>query len=168
MSNRSKYLSLILRHKPEIANLTLDKEGFVDIKTLIANTDFSIEEIQDIVAFDEKKRYFISNGKIRASQGHSIKNLELDYKVVVPPKILYHGTKQFLLPIILKEGLKSMNRTHVHLSDNIDTALVVANRRKGKSVILKINTEKIKDLVFYLSENNVFLCKEIPPQYIEV
>lgn len=61
-----------------------------------------------------------------------------------------------------------MNRTHVHLSDNIDTALVVANRRKGKSVILKINTEKIKDLVFYLSENNVFLCKEIPPQYIEV
>lgn len=55
MSNRSKYLSLILRHKPEIANLTLDKEGFVDIKTLIANTDFSIEEIQDIVAFDEKK-----------------------------------------------------------------------------------------------------------------
>ena len=36
MKNTSKILSLLLRHKPEAANLTLDKNGWADVEELIA------------------------------------------------------------------------------------------------------------------------------------
>ena len=37
LTNLSKFLSLILRHKPETVNLSLDSEGYVDISQLISN-----------------------------------------------------------------------------------------------------------------------------------
>jgi putative RNA 2'-phosphotransferase len=68
-----------------------------------------------------------------------------------------------------QNGLQKMERHHVHLSMDIDTATVVASRR-GLPIILEINTEvMIKDgFEFYLSENKVWLTNEVPSKYINL
>ena len=77
----SRFLSKLLRHKPELIGLHIEKYGaWADIDELIekvnGNSKFSIDRelLEEIVREDEKQRYKISDDgkKIRASQGHSI------------------------------------------------------------------------------------------------
>ena len=95
----SKFISLILRHKPEIINLKLDSKGYVDTDLLInninENSDYEIdfEILKQIVDSDDKQRYSFNEDytKIRANQGHSI-NVDVGLEVKQPQDILYHGT----------------------------------------------------------------------------
>lgn len=171
MLKGSKYLSLLLRHKPEIANLILDKEGWCDVKELLSNIDISFEELELIVNENDKKRFAFNSDKtkIRASQGHSITKIDLNLKPITPPSILYHGTKIEFIKNILKEGLKSMNRNHVHLSADIETAIKVASRRKGENIILEINSAwmRAENYRFYLSDNGVWLTSKVPSKFIK-
>lgn len=180
MNNKEKYerlsvfISLILRHKPEVIGLTLDNQGYLEIDKLIEGINKSgryINEqiLTDIVNSDNKQRYSYNEDKtkIRANQGHSIP-VDLGLQVHHPPEYLYHGTSEKCIERIMKEGLNKQSRSHVHLSDNIDTARDVGGRR-GKPVILLINSEKMyKDgYEFYLSENGVWLTEEVPVKYIQ-
>lgn len=90
-------------------------------------------------------------------------------KELTPPEYLYHGTSDKNLNSILNDGIKKMNRLHVHLSDNIETAIQVG-KRHGNPVILRINTEKMSKhgYKFYLSENGVWLTDYVPKLYIEI
>jgi putative RNA 2'-phosphotransferase len=166
--SRSVYLSLLLRHQPEKANLTLDKEGWVTLEQLTANTDFTVPELEVIVAEDQKTRYSIKDGKIRANQGHST-DVQLTFKKVTPPTVLYHGTPRKSVEVIRKEGLKPMSRHHVHLSASYPTAEQVGGRR-GSAVVLIIDTFKmVSDGVqFYISDNGVYLVDHVPSKYITV
>lgn len=171
----SKFLSLVLRHKPETIGIKLDTNGWVDVAELLAKMNqhhhrLDVNTLQHVVATNDKKRFaFSEDGKrIRASQGHSV-NVDLDLKAEAPPAILYHGTIPAVLHLIKSEGLKRMSRQHVHLSKDVETALKVGGRR-GKPVILKVRAqEMVKDgHVFYLSANGVWLCDAVPPNYIEM
>ena len=84
--------------------------------------------------------------------------------------VVYHGTKKDVLSKILKEGLKGMDRQHVHLSPDIDTAKTVAGRRKGESVILVVKTHDMynEGEKIYKSENGYYLADHVAPKYIEV
>ena len=61
LTKTSKYLSLILRHKPEAAGITLDEHGWADVDALIAGIQktqrFSREMLEEIVRTDSKQRY---------------------------------------------------------------------------------------------------------------
>jgi putative RNA 2'-phosphotransferase len=166
---KSKYLSLLLRHKPEKAGITLDKEGWCSIEELCSKTDLTVGDLIEIVSYDEKQRYSMQSGKIRANQGHSLK-VDLNLKKVIPPTILYHGTKMTPYDLHIKyEGLKKMNRSHVHLSEDVATARVVADRRKGVTTILIIEARKMAldgGHTFYKSENGVWLTDHVPAEYI--
>ena len=78
MKNISKYISLILRYKPEVIGITLDEHGWADVGELIKGITrtrpFSMEALEEIVQSDEKQRYSFDDTKtlIRANQGHSI------------------------------------------------------------------------------------------------
>jgi len=165
----SKYLSLILRHKPEAINLKLDEKGWADIDEIILKTKkFSLNRklIEKVVLEDNKQRYIISGDKIRANQGHSI-NVNLELKPETPPKVLYHGTATRFLDSIMKTGLKALNRQYVHLSKDLKTAKNVGSRH-GKVVILNIDTvSMLKDgFKFYVSENGVWLTNYVSVKYI--
>lgn len=172
----SKFISLILRHKPETVGLTLDSQGYADVKELIESikkhSDFYIDEyiLKFIVSTDDKKRYSYSeNGtKIRANQGHSFK-VDLGLKNQEPPKVLYHGTGEKYLESILRQGLKSKSRNHVHLSKDIETAVKVG-KRHGKPVVLKVDAGRMytDGYEFYLSENGVWLTEDVPVEYISI
>ena len=170
----SKFLSLILRHRPETIGLCLDRNGWADIKELLQksavhNQSFSMEELKEIVASNDKQRFIINEDatKIRANQGHSIE-VELNLASQIPPEYLYHGTVAKFLPAIKTEGLKKMSRRHVHLSKDIETAQRVGNRR-GEALILRIRSLAMQKngFIFYLSENEVWLTDKVPYQYIE-
>ena len=170
-----RFISLILRHKPETIDLKLDKNGWANVNELIKKISKSGREIdfktlERIVNENNKKRYSFNEDKtkIRAVQGHSIEvNLEL--KEVVPPAILYHGTALKNLENIKKQGIKKMNRQHVHLSADVETAKNVATRHSGKYIILEIDTESMlkENCKFYLSENKVWLTDFVPSKFIK-
>ncbi len=173
LKKSSKFLSLVLRHKPEKIGIVLDSAGWVSVSKLLkaitaSDKHLTLIELEYIVDNNDKKRFSFSKDKtkIRANQGHSVKiNLELDE--CKPPSALYHGTIQKFISSIYQDGLCKMNRHHVHLSDSIDTAEKVGARR-GKPVILVINTEQMyKDkFKFYISDNGVWLTDSVPPKYI--
>ncbi|OOP70742.1 RNA 2'-phosphotransferase [Clostridium beijerinckii] len=179
MSNKdmriSKFISLILRHKPEEIGLTLDEYGYISTSDLINGLNkkeyrVTISDIERIVAEDGKQRYSFNNDKtkIKANQGHSIKvNLEL--QAVEPPEVLYHGTSTRFMDSICREGIKKQNRQYVHLSADIETATKVG-KRHGELVIFKINSEQMnKDgYNFFLSENKVWLTDCVPVKYFEI
>lgn len=174
LTKNSKFLSLILRHKPQLIGLELDKNGWANVKILLKKMNefgknIDIEDLEYIVQNNNKKRFIFNNdkSKIRANQGHSI-DIELDYKPQEPPEFLYHGTTSKFIDAIMKEGLKKMKRHHVHLSPDTETAEIVGARR-GKPIILKINAQKMNEagFDFFVSANNVWLTDNVPPEYIQ-
>ena len=176
LTSLSRFISLILRHKPDTVGLSLDRQGYVGIDALIEAINsksrffIDVSMLDFIVRTDNKKRYsYSSDGTmIRANQGHSV-NVDLGLKEYTPPRVLYHGTGKKYLESILREGLKSKSRIHVHLSSDKDTAVDVG-KRHGKPVVLKVEAGLMysKGYKFYLSENGVWLCDSVPVEYISV
>jgi putative RNA 2'-phosphotransferase len=169
----SKFLSLVLRHKPETIGLTLDKAGWTPVAELLQACErhgfpISPEELQTAVALNDKKRFsFNEDGTlIRANQGHSVE-VELGYQPLEPPEILYHGTTERFSPSILEKGLLKGKRHHVHLSPDVTTATKVGARR-GKPVILQVKSgEMYRDgYTFYQSANGVWLTDHVPTSYL--
>jgi len=166
----SKYLSLILRHKPEIVGLELDNHGWALVKDVLKKCNYSIDLLNDVIRMNDKKRfeYNADKSKIRACQGHSIK-VDLDLPPSIPPEILYHGTATKFIDFINKDGIIAKGRDFVHLSIDRDTANKVGSRH-GKPAILLVESGRMyrDGLKFYLSTNGVWLTKEVPPKYFEI
>ena len=167
----SKYLSKHLRHQPERIGLTLDEGGWVEIDVLIAAAAahgfrISREELDHVVATNDKRRFAIDGTRIRASQGHSIE-VDLGLPPAPPPPYLYHGTVAGSLEAIRAEGLRPMNRHDVHLSTDRETATRVGARR-GRPVVLAVDAAAMHrdGHVFHVSANGVWLTKAVPPQYL--
>lgn len=169
----SKYMSLILRHKPETIGITLDEHGWADVDEFIAgiarDREFNMEMLEEIVRRDEKQRYSFDEEKvlIRANQGHSIPvDVELDE--TEPPEYLWHGTGMKYVSSIDVQGLLRKSRLYVHLSKE-DKIAVEVGRRHGKPVLYLVKSgEMYRDgYPFYLSKNGVWLTREVPVQYLE-
>lgn len=142
----SKEVSYALRHSPWEYELELDSEGWVDVKKLIeafklfSNWDgLSIKDLEMMIDSSSKKRHEISNNKIRALYGHSLPK-KIIKSEITPPQILYHGTTKANFSRIKLDGLLPMNRQYVHLSEDIDTAILVAKRKGKDLMILSIDT----------------------------
>lgn len=170
----SKFLSLVLRHKPEEIGISMDSNGWVNVDELIEKcaskgNKFDFATLEEVVETNDKKRFSFSDdlARIRANQGHSVE-VDLEFEATAPLDYLYHGTVEKFLDSIKSTGLKKMSRLHVHLSKDLDTAVKVGSRR-GKPVILKVRAAEMhKDgHTFYLSKNGVWLCDEVPANYIE-
>ncbi|MET9792659.1 RNA 2'-phosphotransferase [Streptomyces canus] len=167
----SKYLSKHLRHQPERIGLTLDEAGWVEIDALIAAATehgfrFTRDELDHVVAANDKQRFAIDGTRIRASQGHSI-DVDLGLPPATPPAYLYHGTVARYLDAIRAEGLRPMNRHDVHLSPDRETATRVGARR-GRPVVLSVDAEAMHrdGHVFQVSANGVWLTQSVPPRYL--
>lgn len=170
----SKFLSLILRHKPEVIGITLDKHGWANVDDLISaiqfkNKEFNMAILEEIVNTDSKRRYSFNEDKtkIRANQGHSIA-VDVELKEKIPPNQLWHGTAKKYISSIEKEGLIPKSRLYVHLSADYDTALKVGMRHRTP-VVYQIDTKSmVRDgYKFYLSENGVWLVKAVPVKYLK-
>lgn len=174
IKNISKFLSLILRHKPQVIGLNLDEQGWASVEELLqklaANKKgITMSELEWVVENNNKKRFSFNEDKtrIRANQGHSLK-LDLGYEAVEPPEFLYHGTASRFIDSIKKTGLEKRNRHHVHLSQELDTAKSVGGRH-GKPVILIVKSKEMHQAGhdFFVSKNGVWLTDRVPLGFID-
>jgi putative RNA 2'-phosphotransferase len=133
LKRTSRLIALVLRHKPEVAGLTLDPAGWV---------------------------------QVGAQQGHSVV-VDLGLQAAPPPPKLYHGTIPGALDAILAEGLSKMQRHHLHLSPDVETATKVGARR-GKPVVLEVDAAAMAadGHVFFRSANGVWLTDAVPLHYL--
>ena len=176
MSDRStsRYISLILRHKPETIGISLDEHGWANVEELIAGVNkthrLDMEILERIVAEDEKQRYSFNEDKtlIRANQGHSIP-VDVELPEVVPPDVLYHGTGVKYKDSIDEQGLIPKSRLYVHLSGDVETARKVGQRH-GKPIIYTVDAAAMHadGYVFYRSVNGVWLTKAVPQKYLSL
>lgn len=169
----SKFLSLVLRHRPEMIGIRLDDAGWAPVAELLKacaahGVALTEQQLRDVVQNNDKQRFAFSEdgSMIRASQGHSV-SVELGYEPAVPPETLYHGTVDHFISSIERNGLVKGKRHHVHLSPDTATAAKVGGRR-GKPVILEIKAGEMHraGIAFFVSANGVWLTEHVPPDYI--
>ena len=160
----SKYISLILRHKPEVIGIKLDTHGWADVNALLAGISrkypINRDILEEIVQSDEKQRYSFSEDgtKIRANQGHSI---QVDVELPVT------AAQRFAASIEV-QGLLPQSRLYVHLSPDPETAEKVGQRH-GQPVIYLVDAGQMHrdGYLFYLSANGVWLTKVVPAPYLK-
>lgn len=168
----SRFIALILRHKPEAIGISLDEHGWASVPELIAGVSrtrhLDMATLERIVNEDEKQRYTFNDDKtlIRANQGHSIP-VDVELEEAVPPELLYHGTGEKFVSSIDEIGLTSKSRLYVHLSRDVKTATTVGARH-GRPVVYEVASGKMHDdgYSFFLSVNNVWLTKVVPKGYL--
>jgi putative RNA 2'-phosphotransferase len=169
----SKFLSLVLRHRPEAIGISLDEAGWTPVAELLSaaarhGQPLTRALLERVVADNDKRRFaFSDDGKhIRAHQGQRVP-VRLELEALAQPDRLYHGTVARFLPSIRKQGLLRRKRHHVHLSPDRKTATAVGGRR-GKAVILVVDAAALHrdGSLFFRSENGVWLTDAVPPAYI--
>ncbi len=173
--NLSKFLSLLLRHQPDILGVNMDAQGWVSVEELLEKMKAKGQkvdraELEDVVANNSKKRFAFSidGTKIRANQGHSV-SVDLGFQPEEPPVVLFHGTARKFLDSIMEKGLQKQSRQHVHLSKDKETAIMVG-KRHGQAVVLEILAKAMHQdgYEFYHSENGYWLTDQVPPIYFKI
>lgn len=173
LEGQSKFMTYVLRHRPEKLGLALGEGGWVSVSTLIEaiaqrGEPIELETVLQIVRTCNKTRFSISEDGtlIRANQGHSrALGVNLSLPKATPPVRLWHGTKDRFLQEIRRKGLLPMSRAHVHLSPDRATAAAVGDRRAGSTVILEVDAAAmLRDgHAFWVSANGVWLVERVPP-----
>lgn len=174
LSEISKFLSYVLRHRPDAIGITLDLEGWAKISALITAAGKSGKQLDKdlilaVVRTSDNKRFAISEDGlfIRALQGHSTSSVNINYVAKVPPEFLYHGTATRFMESICKDGLLPGSRQYVHLSQDPQTAVAVG-QRYGKPVVLKIEALLMhkQGFTFFQAENGVWLTSSVAAVFI--
>lgn len=185
----SRKLTQILRHQIIFYNLQVDNRGFVKLDDILnlklkELINITYDDICNIVESNEKKRLELETIDniiyIRATQGHNnivgsfINDEEALEKIEYPTNIkyIYHGTQHEHISSILNNGLKKMNRKHIHFVENINKKEQISGFRKKSDSIICVDINKcLSDgIVFYKSSNDVILTEGIngiiPNNYI--
>jgi putative RNA 2'-phosphotransferase len=173
-AQRSKTLSMWLRHKPERGGLTLSKEGWAAIPAILEafekqDLPLSRPEFDEIVRLDPKGRFEVERDRVRARYGHSVE-LEEKPHPGMPPATLYHGTARRYVAKVMETGLRPMKRQYVHLSPDKATAREVGKRRDQQPAILVVAAHQAHEagIQFYPRGRGVWLSDPIPPQYLSI
>ena len=169
----SKFISLILRHKPEVIGISLDEHGWANVDELLAGIErtrpIDMEILEEIVRTDEKQRYTFNEDhtRIRANQGHSIQ-VDVELEEAEPPEYLFHGTGRKYVESIDQTGLIPKSRLYVHLSGDQETAMKVG-KRHGEPVVYQVAAGAMArdGHKFWRSANGVWLTKRVLPEYLE-
>ena len=169
----SRFISLILRHKPEEIGIELDEHGWANVADLITGVSvnypgFTMDILEEIVATDDKQRYSFNEDRtlIRANQGHSIP-VDVELEQVEPPEYLYHGTGMKYYASIMETGLIPKSRLYVHLSGDVETAVDVG-KRHGDPVVFCVDAKAMHKhgFIFYKSKNGVWLTEKVPNEFL--
>lgn len=170
----SKFMSLILRHKPEQFGVTLDPEGYCSLEVLYQTirkennwNNLTEDNILEVVEKCPKQRFELTDGYIRARYGHS--KVGIQYEAKIPPEELIHGTHTGVVKLILETGIKKMNRRYVHLSETTHFA-TLSGQRRGKVAFIYVDTKKAleKGVKFYYAGDEVWLTEYIPADCLYV
>lgn len=171
----SRFISLVLRHRPGEIGLTLEPGGWVPVNDLIeasrrkADAPLDRPRLERLLADQRRPRFELDDDgrRIRARYGHSV-DVDLDLRPREPPRSLYHGTARRFLEGIRSEGLRPRSRRFVHLSETRSRAREVG-RRHGEPVVLRIRAAAMAEAgrTFYRPAAGIWLTARVPPGFLE-
>ena len=171
----SRWMSLVLRHKPGDFGVELDAAGWARVDDLLAaaaraGIQLNRASLAAVVAGSDKQRFALSDDGelIRANQGHSV-DVDLGLEPSEPPAVLFHGTATRSLDSIRREGLLPGTRQQVHLAADEGTAVVVGARH-GRPAVLRVDAARMHadGHAFTRAENGVWLVDAVPPEYLTI
>ncbi|NMO18729.1 RNA 2'-phosphotransferase [Pyxidicoccus fallax] len=173
LTRKSKKLSWLLRHGARETGLAMDSAGFANIGDVLRLTGLSRDDLDEVVAENNKSRYEVRGKQVRAVQGHSLEGtpvtlegLERSWEEVTSDSLLYHGTSVGSARAILSgEGIHSAARTHVHLAATAESKV---GKRAGVDVLLVVSPARLRDsgLRVFRAPNGVLLARAIPAEAI--
>lgn len=158
-----KLICFVLRHKPEVIDIKIDRNGWANVDELIEKIkeykqkEITLQDLEIMVATDNKTRFAFNEDKtkIRANQGHSI-DVDVELEQVTPPNVLYHGTGRKYLESIQQDGLIPKSRLYVHLSADTDVAVTVG-KRHGDVAIFELDCRSmVRDGFCFISRLIMF------------
>jgi len=171
----SKFLASVLRHKAIEFGQVIRDDGYVELDEImkipnLTNMGVTLEDIERVVLNSNKQRFSIATLKgdgrrfIRANQGHSIATVKAEKlldKVGSWQELdgCYHGTYNRFLQSIKEQGLKSMQRNHMHFALPDKDGNITSGMREDCEVKLYLDVEKCftAGMTFYRSKNGVIL-----------
>ena len=167
----------VLRHFPEKFGLEMDLNGWVnmsDFAVSVQNKNRRMHWIrphhfQAITDVDEKGRYEVKGGMVRATYAHSV-DIELDLPTDDIPDISFFPVQRGAEDEVLGMGLLPANRRHVHLSRTFEGAWEAGSVHHDQPVIIEVDCIRaVADgYVFHRAGHRVILVEEVPPAYIAV
>jgi len=161
-------LSGLLRHRAPSAGITMDAAGWVQIEDVLRALGVTRAILDELVVRNEKARYEIADGRIRACQGHSFAEmpvtreaLEESWDVWNSRESIWHGTSAEALSAIGREGILPGDRTHVHMAQTLGSKV---RKRARVEVMIEINPERLRaqGITVYRSSNGVLLARRVP------
>lgn len=174
----SRFLSLLLRHRPARFPVAIDDQGYVDLNAVLrilkGLPNFrwaSRADVEAVSALPGRRRFEIvavedGGSRVRALYGHTA--IRPTYDPVTPPAVLYHGTAPENVEAITREGLRPMERQYVHLATTPDMARTIALRHSAAPIILRVDAAGAveADVVFYQPVEEIYLCDAVPPEFV--
>ena len=168
-TDTSKRLSWLLRHGAPSEGIAMDAAGWVAVADVLRALQLTRAELTEVVALNTKSRLDLRGDRIRASQGHSTEGmpvthdaLEASWERFVGAGPIWHGTSIDALPAIARESLVPQARTHVHLTDALDSKV---GKRASVDVMIEISPARLSALGIgvFQSQNGVLLARRVPP-----
>lgn len=173
----SRAVSHALRHEPWLYELELDDEGWTSVEDLLRAlrrespdwVNLEVTDLEGMLLSSPKRRHELSGDRIRAFYGHSVP-ARIVRAQESPPQILFHGTSRESLEAIQSEGLRPMRRQYVHLSEDVEMAKQVGQRKDTDPVVLVIDSAAAhgEHVSFYHGGDKVWLVDSVPARYISV
>jgi len=169
----SRFLSYLLRHRPQDYPLSFDPQGFApwaDVIDLVRDRfgEVTDEEVAAVVTGSDKQRFELKNYRVRATYGHSFP-VDLEPQAVEPPAELYFGTARDLAQSILHHGLKPRDRRYVHLSTTAAEALAVGQRHDPSPAIIVVNARAAHvEGVRFFAAGPLLLTAGVPAKFLQL
>ncbi|MFJ4267897.1 RNA 2'-phosphotransferase [Paenarthrobacter nicotinovorans] len=173
----SRAVSRALRHEPWLYELELDGEGWTSVDDLLQAlrgespewVNLEVTDLENMLLSSPKRRHELSGGRIRALYGHSVPT-RIVKPQEGPPQKLFHGTSRESLEAIQSEGLRPMRRQYVHLSEDVEMAKQVGQRKDTDPILLRIDSAAAHgdNVKFYRGGEKVWLADGVPAAFISV
>lgn len=159
----SKSMACLLRHTGPTSGLAIDSSGFADLDKLAEILGEESNRLLAVVEHPSEPRFQLINNKIRALYGHSI-NVNIDPSIKVGnPNALYHGSECSALDSIVLQGLLPQSRRMVHLTNNVDEAILVGSR-KGSAILFQINQTGAEKP----AAEGIWVIDNVPPENLSI
>ena len=162
----SKKLSWLLRHGAAEAGVTQSEDGFVALADALRVAQCSRETLDRVAQENAKKRFEIVGDRIRAVQGHSsgrvdASALEATYTPYEGADVILHGTSLAAAGAIVREGIRSQARTHVHFATSTTS---VVGKRASVDVFVEVSVSALQreGIAVFVAPNGVVLAREAP------
>ena len=142
-----------------------------DVRTVVKNCEKQRFKLEERPASDDSNEYSTSADSnpilfIRANQGHSIKGIDPTLLLrrlrseELSTMTIVHGTYPEPWESIRRQGLKRMNRNHIHFASGLPGANgVISGMRKSSGIYIFVDGARCADagILFYKSDNGVIL-----------